>query len=157
MPQGQKTHQLTPDGLAKIEQELKALKTEQRPAAVKRMAAARELGDLSENADYHDAREQLAFIEGRIEELEYMIKHAEIVTPKGASGTVQMGSKVEVKGGQGGASTFEIVGANESDPLAGKISSESPVGSALMGQKKGDTVTVETPAGTTQYTIIAVK
>lgn len=150
------THQLTPEGLAKVEQELKALKTEQRPAAVKRMAAARELGDLSENADYHDAREQLAFIEGRIEELEYMIKHAEIVTPKGASGSVQMGSQVTVKNESGKALNFEIVGANESDPVGGKISSESPVGAALMGQKKGDSVTVETPGGTTKYTIVSV-
>ncbi|MBI4032105.1 transcription elongation factor GreA [Candidatus Berkelbacteria bacterium] len=150
------THQLTPDGLAKLEAELKDLKTVQRPDAVKRMAAARELGDLSENADYHDAREQLAFVEGRIEELEYMIKHAEIITPKGASGSVQMGSQVTVKDEGGKTLNFLIVGANESDPVTGKISSESPVGAALMGQTKGDAVTVSTPSGPTKYTIVSV-
>lgn len=150
------THQLTPEGLQKLEEELKKLKTVNRPDAVKRMAAARELGDLSENADYHDAREQLAFTEGRIEELEYMVKHAEIVTPKGPSGSIQMGSRVAVKNAQGKSMTFDIVGVNESDPASGKISSESPVGAALIGKKKGEVVSVITPGGKADYTIVSL-
>lgn len=149
-------HQVTPEGLEKLKAELKKLKTVDRPETVKRMAEARELGDLSENADYHDAREQLAFIEGRIEELEIMIKRAEVVTSHGKAGIAQMGSTVVVKSPSGTA-TYQIVGANESDPGSGKISAESPVGSALMDAKKGDTVTVTTPGGSVQYAVLEIK
>lgn len=148
--------QVTPEGLEKLKAELKKLKTVDRPATIKRMAEARELGDLSENADYHDAREQLAFIEGRIEELEAMLKRVEVVTAKGKAGVVQMGSTVTVKSPHGTAS-YQIVGANESDPAGGKISADSPVGAALVGAKKGDRVTVGTPSGSIQYQLQEVK
>lgn len=148
--------QVTVEGLEKLKEELKKLKTVDRAATVKRMAAARELGDLSENADYHDAREQLAFIEGRIQELEATMKHAQVVTAKaGGSEVVQIGSKVVVQAGKQSL-TYEIVGANEGDPAAGKLSMESPVGAALMGRKPKEQVSVATPGGTVQYTITSV-
>ncbi|MBI4185671.1 transcription elongation factor GreA [Candidatus Berkelbacteria bacterium] len=148
------SHQVTPEGLAKLEAELAKLKTKDRPDTVKRLAAARELGDLSENADYADAREQLAFIEGRIEELQVEIKQAEVVTKRGAAGMIQIGSVVTVLSkGQIGTLTYTIVGSNESDPVAGKISAESPVGSALLGMLEGGTVKVKTPAGLQEFLI----
>ena len=151
-----KSQQVTAEGLEKLNDELKKLRTTNRPATVKRMAAARELGDLSENADYHDAREQLAFIEGRIQELESIIKHAEIVSGKaGGSDNVQIGSTVVVEINKQKV-TYHIVGANEGDPVAGKISVESPVGSALISRKAKEQVSVVTPGGAVQYTIVSV-
>lgn len=151
------SHQVTPEGLEQLEAELKQLKGKDRPDTVKRLAAARELGDLSENADYSDAREQLAFIEGRIEELEVLVKHAVVVTSKGSSsGGITIGSTVTLAQAGGKTVTYQLVGSNETDPMAGKISTESPVGSMLLGHKTGDTVSVHTPNGQQQYTIKAV-
>ena len=148
------SNQVTPEGLAKLEVELAKLKTKDRPDTVKRLSAARELGDLAENADYADAREQLAFIEGRIEELGSQIKHAEVVTKRGSAGTVQIGSVVTIQPkSQSGTLTYTLVGSNESDPVAGKISAESPVGSALLGTLEGSTVKVNTPAGMQEFVI----
>ncbi|MCA9388307.1 transcription elongation factor GreA [Candidatus Berkelbacteria bacterium] len=149
-------HEVTPEGFKKLEEELKKLKTVDRPAIVKRMAEARELGDLSENADYHDAREQLAFLEGRIQEVEAMIKNAQVVNVKTGGDTVQMGSKIDLTVA-GKKINFEIVGVNEGDPTQGKISSESPVGSSLIGRRKGEVVEVKTPGGIVKYKIEAVK
>lgn len=150
-----KLHEVTPEGFKKLEDELRRLKTKDRPAIVKRMAEARELGDLSENADYHDAREQLAFLEGRIQEVEAMIKNAKVVSTKSGGDTIQMGSKVELNLGSSKVH-YEIVGANEGDPAAGKISSESPVGSALIGRRKGEEVEINTPGGVVRYQINSV-
>ncbi len=149
------TRQITKEGLEKLKEELQHLKAEERPSVVRRMAAARELGDLSENADYHDAREQLAFLEGRIQELESMIKTAEVVSSKAGSSTVQMGSHVTIDMG-GKHLTYTIVGAMEGDPSGGKLSVESPVAAALIGHKEGDSVTVNTPGGQASYTISKV-
>lgn len=150
------SHQVTVEGLEKLNEELKKLRTVDRQVTVKRMAAARELGDLSENADYHDAREQLAFIEGRIQELEQTIKHAQVVTAKaGGSEVIQIGSKVVLQMDKQSVS-YELVGANEGDPAAGKLSMESPVGSALIGRKAKEQVSVATPGGTIQYIITSV-
>ena len=142
---------LTPEGLAKVKAELEQLKTNGRKAVVSRIKAARELGDLSENAEYDDARNEQSFIEGRIQELEGTILHARVIQHH-ASSTVQFGSAVTVAI-DGDDETYEIVGATESDPTTGKISSESPIGSALMGRKVGETVTVKTPAGEFSSTI----
>lgn len=149
-------HVLTPEGLEKLEKELKQLKSVDRPAVIKRIADARELGDLSENADYHDAREQQSFIEGRIKDIEEIIRNSDVVAGGGEKGTVQLGSEVTVETG-GNKFNYEIVGSNEADPLEGKISLESPVGAALMGRKVGDKVTAETPNGGVEYKIIEVK
>lgn len=149
-------HVLTPEGLEKLKKELLALKTVDRPAVIKRISEARELGDLSENADYHDAREQQSFIEGRIKDIEEMIRNSDVVASRGGKGTVQLGSKVKVEV-DGDKFEYEIVGSNEADPLEGKISLESPVGSALIDHKAGDKVVAETPKGGVEYKILEVK
>lgn len=147
--------EITQAGLDKLRHELDELKTKKRPAVIKRIKEARELGDLSENADYQDAREEQAFIEGRIKELESSIKDAHIIGA-GPAGTVSMGSTVEVVL-NGDNFTFEIVGPNEADPSQGTISNESPIGQALMGHKPGDMVSVNAPDGVIEYKIAAVK
>jgi transcription elongation factor GreA len=148
--------QVTTEGLEKLKEELKKLRSTDRPAVVKRMADAREIGDLSENADYHDAREQLAFIEGRIQELESTIRHAQIVSRiTGENDSVQIGSKITVKVNNKTVN-FEVVGANEGDPAIGKLSVESPVGVALIGKKVGEKVDVMTPSGKVQYSIASI-
>lgn len=146
---------LTPEGLEKVKQELDKLKKTDRPAIIKRISEARELGDLSENADYQDAREQQSFIEGRIKELEELLKHATVVIG-GKSDTVILGSKIKVQIGKE-TESYEIVGSNEANPLEGKISFESPVGSALMGHGAGSMIKIETPVGIQEYKIIKVE
>ena len=136
---------LTPDGLAKIKSELEELKSNGRKAVVTRIKAAKELGDLSENAEYDDARNEQSFIEGRIQELEGMIVNARVIQHK-ISSTIDLGCTVTVEV-DGDVETYEIVGATESSPASGKISSESPIGSALLGHKVGDVVSVKSPSG----------
>lgn len=145
---------LTPEGLEKLKAELEVLKTTGRKAVVARIKAARELGDLSENAEYDDARNEQSFIEGRIQELEAMILNARVIQHHHST-TVDLGVTVTVKI-DGDEETYEIVGATESDPLKGKISAESPIGSALLGHKTGDVVKVKTPSGTADYTITKI-
>lgn len=142
---------LTPEGLEKLKNELNQLKTTGRKAIVARIKAAKELGDLSENAEYDDARNEQSFIEGRIQELEAMIMNARVITHHSSS-TVQLGSSVTVIV-DGDDETYEIVGATESDPAAGKISSESPIGAALIGHKVGDSVRITTPGGEASYAV----
>ena len=145
---------MTQAGFDKLKEELSELKDKKRPAVIDRIKAARELGDLSENADYQDAREEQAFIEGRIQELEAMIKSAEIVKG-GRRGDVALGSRVDVEA-TGMKMSFTIVSPNESSPSVGFISHESPIGSALMGGKAGDKVSVKTPSGLLEYKITKV-
>ena len=145
---------MTQTGLEKLKDELAELKTQNRPSVIARIKAARELGDLSENADYQDAREEQAFIEGRIQELEAMIKGAE-VAHSGKKGEVALGSKVTVAVASA-SYDFTIVGPNESDPSSGMISHESPIGSALMGHGAGDRVGVKTPDGVVEYKITKI-
>lgn len=145
---------LTKAGLEKLKIELELLKTDGRKAVVARIKAARELGDLSENAEYDDARNEQSFIEGRIQELEAMILNARVIQHHHST-TVDLGTTVTVKV-DGDEETYEIVGAAESDPLQGKISAESPIGSALLGHKTGDAVTVKTPGGQVEYSIVKI-
>ena len=149
-----KKYVMTQAGLDKLKSELQELKTKRRPAVIARIKEARELGDLSENADYQDAREEQAFIEGRIQELEAMIRGAEVAAT-GCGGTVGLGSKITAEC-RGEKMDFAIVSPNESDPSGGAISNESPIGSALMGHKAGDTVGVKTPDGVVEYHITQV-
>ena len=142
---------LTPEGLVKVKAELETLKSTGRKAVVSRLKAARELGDLSENAEYDDARNEQSFIEGRIQELEAMILHARVIQHH-ASSAVELGTTVTVDV-DGDQEAYEIVGATESDPAAGKISAESPIGSALLSHKVGEVIKVKTPAGEFTYTI----
>lgn len=145
---------LTEEGLQKIKQELTALK-ERRKSVIARIQTAKEFGDLSENAEYDDARNEQSFVEGRLQELDDMVKRAKIVSKKHGAGTIGLGSKVSVEC-ERVKEDYELVGGNESDPINGKISIESPTGKALMGASKGDTVLVVTPGGKLEYKILNV-
>lgn len=145
------------DGLERLKVELHELKSVKRREAAARIESAKALGDLSENAEYHEAKEAMALLEGRIMEIENLLKDAAIIEDQvGVKGVVSVGStvKVEVNGKQ---KTFMIVGSNEADPMAGKISNESPIGSSLLGAKLGEVIDVETPGGTMQYRIVEVQ
>jgi transcription elongation factor GreA len=145
---------ITQEGLDKLTQELEELTKVRRPDVVSRIKTAKELGDLSENAEYTSAKEEQSFIEGRIQEIEHTIKHAKVVA-NAHSDTIGIGSKVKVMI-DGEEDEFELVGQTESDPDAGKISIDSPVGRALSGHKAKDKVEVDTPDGSVEYTVIAV-
>jgi len=149
---------LTQEGLAKIEQELDELKTVHRKEVNDRIRQAKEFGDISENAEYEDAKQEQAFVEGRIMRLEQMIRNARIIDASGATAEeVQLGASVKVKDVRSGEGfEFSIVGSAESDPPNKRLSNESPLGRALLGRRKGDTVDVETPRGKVQYKIEAV-
>ncbi|QQS22633.1 transcription elongation factor GreA [bacterium] len=150
-----KKYLLTQEGLVKLNEELKVLVTEKRKDVIERIREAAAHGDLSENADYAQAREEQSFIEGRIQEIEDMIKNAEIITHSTQHNTVTIGSTVTVKV-SGEEKSYSIVGSNEANPGAGKISNESTVGKALLGKKVGDTVTVSTPAGDKEYEVVSI-
>ncbi len=146
---------LTQDGLDKLDQELKELKG-RRKDIIKRIQEAKEFGDLSENSEYDDAKNEQAFVEGRIQEIEEVLSRAKVIsTDNKHGGIVVLGSKVIVEAD--GEETFTIVGATEADPLSGKISADSPTGKALMGRKIGEKVSVQAPSGTIEYTVKAVK
>jgi transcription elongation factor GreA len=146
---------VTPAGLKKYQDELDLLKNVKRREIAGRVQAAKEQGDLSENAEYAAAKDEQAYVEGRIEQLESILKTVKVVERENRKDAVGIGSKVTVK--VAGASVeYEIVGANEADPSGGKISNESAVGQSLLGKKKGDKITVATPGGPVQYEIIAV-
>lgn len=142
-------------GLEKLKEELTNLKQVRRPEVIARIAQAREYGDLSENAEYEDARNEQSFIEGRIQELEEMIKNAQVVEKIKPNGQVVIGSTVRVKT-DGKSFAYTLVGSQEADPLRGKISIESPIGKALLDHRVGETVEVETPAGKTSYRILSI-
>ncbi len=147
---------LTPEGLTKLKEELEVLVHIRRREIAARIQEAKELGDLSENAEYQEAKNEQAFNEGRIDELESTLKHAVVIDQSAKSdGTVQVGSAV-ITEVNGQATTLHIVGSNEADPLAGRISNESPLGQALLGKPVGATVTVATPKGEMAYTIQSV-
>lgn len=146
---------LTQEGLEKLKNEVAQLKV-RRKEIINRIQIAKEFGDLSENAEYDDARNEQSFVEGRLQELQEMIKQARVVTKQTSSDKVVVGSKVTVEC-EGDTEEYELVGLNESDPTNGKISIESPIGNALLGAKKGESVVVETPGGKLEYTVKAVK
>lgn len=149
---------VTQEGLKKIQSELKELKGVKRSEIAERIQSAKELGDLSENAEYHAAREEQSFIEGKIQELEALIKSADVALPSKGSHEVTIGSMVSVTKNDGSQARYQIVGATEADPAQGKISFESPLGTALLGKTQDDTVSVSTPTGTQiTYTITAVE
>ncbi len=143
------------DGLAKIKAELEYLKHTRRRELADRIDVAKALGDLSENAEYHEAKDELGFVEGRISQIADLLKNVEIIEEGSTGSVVGVGSTVEVAVG-GTKKTYKIVGSNEADPISGLISNESPLGSTFIGHRKDDEVLVETPAGKTMYTIIGV-
>lgn len=145
---------LTAEGLAKLKAELSHLVTSERPRVAARIHDAKQDGDISENAEYEDAKQEQSFLEGRIATLEAQLKNAEVIAANNGD-KVGIGSRVVIKGDEG-EETFTIVGSAEAAPREGRISNESPVGAALMNRKKGDKVTVQTPAGSDAYTVVSI-
>jgi transcription elongation factor GreA len=148
---------LTPEGAAKLKAELAELTGPRREELAKRLRAAIQMGDLSENADYHKAKEDQGFLEGRIQEIEAVLRTAVIVEKAPNSDVVGIGSRVTVQEDNYDPETYDVVGAKEADPRKSKISNESPIGSALMDHKAGDTVEAETPGGTVKFKILKVE
>ncbi len=150
---------LTAEGAARLKAELERLKGPAREEIAQRLRAAVQMGDLSENADYHKAKEDQGFLEGRIQELEYLLKNAIIVEDNGSRKpeVIDIGARFTlVEDGQVPES-FILVGAKEADPRNGRISNESPIGRALLGHKVGDRVTVQTPGGQVGLEIIEIE
>jgi transcription elongation factor GreA len=146
---------LSREGLEKLRLELKELSTVRRPEIATRIHDAKEHGDLTENAEYEDAKNEQAFVEGRIAQLEALIKNATLIAENHNSDHVQIGSTVAVES-EDGKETFTIVGSTEAKPTEGRISNESPVGRALLGKKKGEKVLVRVPAGDFTYKIVRI-
>jgi len=147
---------ITEEGLKKIKEELKNRKITIRQKIADAIKEAKEQGDLSENAEYSEAKKQQAENEARISELEFMLKESIVVKHDKTIGTIQIGSYVKVKF-NGSEMEFQIVGSNEADPIKMKISNESPTGRAFIGHSKGNSVEVDTPSGKIKYNILDVK
>jgi transcription elongation factor GreA len=147
--------QITKKGFETLKTELHELKEVKRPKVVDRLSHARSQGDLSENSDYHNARDELDFLDGRISELEDVINNALIIKAKGNGGEVAVGTSVKLVA-NGKEHVFHIVGEWEADPAERKISHSSPLGQALIGRKPGDEVEVEAPAGKITYKILKI-
>lgn len=148
-----KVYQITEDGKKELELELDELKG-QRGDIADKIAAARDFGDLTENAEYDAAREEQGLVETRIAEIEDILLNASIITASSSS-KVSLGSKIELKTDEKTV-TYTVVGPVEADPLEGKISNESPIGSQLMGKRVGDQVSIKTPKGVTVYEVISI-
>jgi transcription elongation factor GreA len=142
-----KENYISKEGLEKLKTELNELKTIKRPEVIERIARAREQGDLSENAEYHEAREDQSFIEGKVQEIEYLIKNAIIIKSDKKSGVVEIGSTVHATCDNGMEIKYTIVGQTEADPASGKISNESPLGKAFIGKGVGHEFELDIPAG----------
>jgi transcription elongation factor GreA len=149
---------LTPEGREDLRRELDELLNVRRPELARKLKEAVSQGDLKENADYHDAKEQQGFMEGRIQYLESVLRAAVVIPNDGKSDVVRIGSQVTIREDGGDEDeTYTIVGAAEARPREGKISHESPIGSALLGHKKGDKVRVKTPAGEVTFKIKSIQ
>ena len=148
---------LTPTGLEKFNAELEKLTGIERPALAGRLRNAIKMGDLSENADYIAAKEDQAFLEGRILEIEEILRQAVIIEKDAPTDQVSVGNKVTIVEEDGEPETYTLVGAQEADPRDGMISNESPIGNALLGKKTGDEVTVETPSGQIVFSVLKIE
>ncbi len=147
---------LTVEGEKKLRAELAELTGPRREELAKRLRSAIQLGDLSENADYHKAKEDQGFLEGRIQEIEYILRNA-VIVEKSQSDIVMVGSHVTVQEEGFDPETYYLVGAKEADPRNGKISNESPIGRALLDHKAGDVVEAETPGGKIKFKILKIE
>lgn len=148
---------LTRAGYDQLNAELKQLKTDDRPAIIRAIAEAREHGDLSENAEYHSAKEKQSFIEGRIKELEGVISLADVIDPAKLSGAIKFGATVElVDEDTDEEKAYQIVGEYEADIEAGRLNIKSPLARALIGKEEGDSVEVRTPGGGKSYEILSI-
>ena len=145
----QKTYPMTAEGKEKLEAELKNLKLVKRPEVIDRIKVARSFGDLSENSEYDAAKDEQSAVEQRIAQVEQMLKYAEVIDAESVDpNEVSVGKKITyTEVGEDDPETYTIVGSDESDPLNGKISNDSPIAQALLGKKKGETVTIVTPGG----------
>jgi len=163
MARNNKTIFVTADGLKQMEEELKFLQETRRAEIAAKLKRSLEFGDLSENAEYQEAKEEQALVEARIAELEEQLKHVELIEEKGERiqlhDVIQIGSTVTLQNitEHDDPETYTIVGSMEADPLNGRISNESPIGSAILDKKKGDVVKVKVPAGVFEYKILQVK
>ena len=148
---------LTVEGQQKLEEELHFLETTRRREVGQRIKEAKEFGDISENSEYDDAKNEQAMVETRILEVNQILAHATIISAPKKNDKVALGSKVELSDGDGDSVMYRIVGSAEADPSNNKISNESPVGQAVLGRKKGDTVPVTLPSGKTiNYTVVSI-
>jgi len=149
---------ITPEGLRRLEEELAYLRTAKRQEVAERIKQARDFGDLAENPEYEDAKNEQAFVEGRILELEEMLRNARVIDTPADSGVVTLGSRVVLKDLEyGDIVEYTLVGPPEADPLHNRISDKSPVGRAIVGQKPGTIVEVDAPVGKLRYEILSVQ
>lgn len=151
------TNYLTPEGEAKLTAELQELKGAKREELSQRLRSAIQMGDLSENADYHKAKEDQGFLEGRIQELESILRSAVIIDSSQVKDVVSIGSRVTIQEADFDPETYHLVGATEADPRNGRISHESPIGRALMDKKVGQIAEAETPGGKIKFKIISIE
>ncbi|MBK7320220.1 MAG: transcription elongation factor GreA [Anaerolineales bacterium] len=151
------TNYLTPEGEAKLTAELQELKGAKREELSQRLRSAIQMGDLSENADYHKAKEDQGFLEGRIQELESILRSAVIIDSSQVRDVVSIGSRVTIQEADFDPETYHLVGATEADPRNGRISHESPIGRALMDKKVGQIAEAETPGGKIKFKIISIE
>ena len=147
---------LTPEGETKLKAELEELKGPKRDELAARLRSAIQMGDLSENADYHKAKEDQGFLEGRIQEIEAILRHA-VIIEKTTGDTVSIGSRVTIQEEDFDPETYHIVGPTEADPRHGRISHESPIGIALMNKKVGQIAEAETPGGKIKFKIVQIE
>jgi transcription elongation factor GreA len=148
---------LTPEGQIKLEDELRHLETVRRREVGERIKEAKEFGDISENSEYDDAKNEQAWVESRIIEVTAILARATIIDAPKKSDKIVLGSKVELKSANGDKHVYQVVGSAEADPADSKISNESPVGQAILGHKKGDVVGVTTPSGKViEYTVLSI-
>lgn len=148
---------LTQEGIDKLQAELEELKGPRRTDLAKRLRSAVQMGDLSENADYHKAKEDQGFLEGRIQEIEYLLRNSVVIEKNAGTGTIGIGNHVTIQEDDMPEETYHVVGPKEADPRNGKISYESPIGRALVDHRVGDTVEVETPAGKLKVKILEIE
>ena len=147
---------MTRQGFERLQQELDQLRREERPRIIKAIAEARAHGDLSENAEYHAAKERQGFVEGRIRELEVKVGAAEVIEPPRDGERITFGSTVLLKGTDGKEVKYQIVGSDEAEPATGRISILSPLARTLIGKEVGDAVKVQAPGGAKTYEVLAV-
>jgi len=148
---------LTREGVFRLEEELERLKGPRRKDLAARLRSAIQMGDLSENADYHKAKEDQAFLEGRIQEIEFLLKNAVVIQRNASTDIVDLGSYVTIQEDGSPPETYHLVGAQEADPGNGKISNESPIGRALAGHRVDDVVVVGTPGGALRLKILKIE
>jgi transcription elongation factor GreA len=150
-----KVVQLTPEGRQRLTDELEHLRSVKLPELTERIQDANEHGDISDNSEYEELKEELVLTDARIHELEFLLSKAEDIEPP-AEGTIGLGTTVTLRGEDGVEETWRLVSPEEADTRAGTISTDSPVGQALMGRREGDTTTVETPGGSLTYSVVHV-